>query len=266
MRRSEQVGSETKYLFPDWPAPGWVKACSTRRFLGGSQGPFAGFNLATHVGDAVDAVEHNRTQLKQDLELPQSPIWLQQTHSARVVEAKFALEQTHALQADALFTGQPDQVCAVLTADCLPVLFTSEKGDWVAAVHAGWRGLCDGILENTLSAFAKSRARSGAEDTRLIAWIGPAIGAAAFEVGADVYRAFCANEAALRQFFKSSGRAKYTCDLFGIARHRLAQKNVATFGGDHCTFSEADDFYSCRREGTTGRIASLIWIEPQGRT
>lgn len=237
-------------IVPDWPAPARVKSLMTTRDGGVSQAPWASFNLGDHVGDDPADVAANRACLRQ--QLPVEPGWLRQIHSARVV----ALGQEPNPEADAAFTHKPARVCAVLTADCLPVLFCDRAGSVVAAAHAGWRGLAGGVLEATVAAMK-------VPPGDLLAWLGAAIGPQAFEVGDEVRQAFIARhpEAAIA-FVPQPTPGKWLADIYRLARICLGAAGVqAVYGGGHCSFSEAARFYSYRRDGVTGRMASLIWLE-----
>lgn len=238
-------------ILPDWPLPAGVKACSTTRSGGVSLPPYDSLNLGTHVGDEVQTVQDNRQRLVVGAGLPQMPVWLEQVHGTRVV--RLDGQTPTDLQADAVYSNVPGQVCAVMTADCLPVLFCSQAGDEVAAAHAGWRGLCNGVLEQTLAAFS-------AEPAGISAWLGPAIGPQQFEVGPEVRTAFIAVDAAAALAFTPHGD-KYLADIYLLARQRLQRAGVqAIYGGDRCTVSEISHFFSYRRDGITGRLASLIWL------
>lgn len=239
-------------LQPDWPAPPGVKSLMTCRKGGVSDPPWVSFNLGDHVGDDPSHVAANRARLRR--QLPAEPGWLKQVHSARVVE----LGRDPDREADAVFTRQAGQVCAVLTADCLPVLFCDRAGSVVAAAHAGWRGLAEGILEATVAAMQKPPAD-------ILAWMGAAIGPQAFEVGDEVRQAFVARHPATAMAFvphpSSSASPKWLADIYQLARIRLHHAGVrAVYGGGRCTFSEAESFYSYRRDGVTGRMAALIWL------
>lgn len=247
-------------ILPDWPAPPQVRAVSTTRRPGGSGGvsqpPFDSFNLAAHVGDDPQAVASNRAQLAQILSLPTEPHWLQQVHGTDVL----ALNERTANnpEADASVAFTPRQVCAVLTADCLPVLFCDRKGTRVAAAHAGWRGLAAGVLEMTLSTLA-------VEPGQVLAWLGPAIGPQAFEVGDEVRQQFLAFDTNAAQAFvpaaSKNNQAHWMADFYLLARQRLQRAGVqAIYGGGLCTFSESQRFFSYRRSGKTGRMATLIWL------
>ena len=237
-------------IVPDWPAPARVKSLMTTRAGGVSRAPWASLNLGDHVGDDPAHVAANRARLRQSL--PAEPGWLKQVHSARVVK----LGRESNPEADASFARQAGQVCAVLTADCLPVLFCDRAGSVVAAAHAGWRGLADGVLEATVAAM---RVAPG----DILAWMGAAIGPQAFEVGDEVRDVFVAQHAEAVAAFVPHAPGKWLADIYQLARIRLTHAGVhAVYGGGRCTFSEADRFYSYRRDGVTGRMASLIWINP----
>lgn len=235
------------WLMPDWPAPSTVRSCVTTRAGGVSMAPFDSFNLGDHVGDATAAVQANRKTLQRELGC--QPVWLNQVHSTQVVQAGQA-----GATADALWSATPGIACAVLTADCLPVLFCDRAGTRVAAAHAGWRGLAGGVLETTLQAL-------GVPAQELLVWLGPAIGPGAFEVGGEVREVFVAKHAeALEAFRPSINRGRFMADLYHLARIRLAACGVtAVYGGGLCTYSDAR-FYSYRRAARTGRFASLVWI------
>ncbi len=239
-------------IIPHWPAPATVRAASTTRSGGISRAPWDSFNLAAHVDDDALAVIENRKRLRRLLNLPGDPLWLSQVHGTRTVNAAAAVESLPA--ADASFSLVTGQVCAVLTADCLPVLFCDRAGTRVAAAHAGWRGLAAGMLEATVDALEI------APDC-LLAWLGPAIGANAFEVGEDVRDAFVSRHALSARAFVPRQQGCWLADLYALARIRLQAAGVtAVYGGGMCTFSDQRRFYSYRRDGQTGRMASLIWL------
>ena len=244
------------WIVPDWPAPVQVRAVCTTRERGGSQGMYASFNLAGHVGDDPAAVVANRRRLADRVALPSEPLWLSQVHGCQVIyHSGTGCPGGNPPRADAAFADRPGRVCAVLTADCLPVLFAERHGRCVAAAHAGWRGLAAGVLEATLRALP-------ADPASLLVWLGPAIGAAAFEVGRDVFEAFTGPDPRAAAEFRPAGPGRWHADLYGLARRRLAAAGVrAVHGGGYCTFTESTRFYSYRRDGTTGRMASLIWLE-----
>ena len=243
---------------PDWPAPANVVAFTTLRGGGHSAAPYASLNLADHVADDPAAVRANRAVLCNLLPPAASVHWLTQVHGAEVVQAA----DTAAIpRADAHWSRGVGQACAVLTADCLPVLFCSLDGEVVAAAHAGWRGLLDGVLENTVAAM-------GVAPDQLLAWLGPAIGPDCFEVGAEVRAAFMAASRPVHLALTDACFAPspvkpghYHADLYALARLRLDHLGPdRIFGGGFCTFTEADRFFSYRRDGRTGRMASLILL------
>lgn len=237
------------FIQPDWPAPVNVHARVTTRSGGASTGPWQGLNLATHVGDDPAHVELNRAWLR--AQLPGEPLWLEQVHGTDCVVAESSVA---GCRADASVSFEPWQICAVLTADCLPVLFCTQDGQCVAAAHAGWRGLLAGVLENTVRAMR-------APPEQIIAWFGPAIGPQKFEVGAEVRTAFLAQDAQAAAAFAVCGD-KWLADIYALARQRLQRMGVVGIhGGDQCTVSDAERFYSYRRDGATGRMATLIWRE-----
>ncbi|PHZ23632.1 purine nucleoside phosphorylase YfiH [Yersinia massiliensis] len=238
-------------ILPNWPMPAGVKACSTTRHGGISTPPYDSLNLGTHVGDVTASVIANRQRLVALAGLPQMPVWLEQVHGTRVLHLDG--EVTPDVRADAVYSRVAGQVCAVMTADCLPVLFCSVKGDEVAATHAGWRGLCAGVLEQTLAQFNVAPAS-------IMVWLGPAIGPQQFEVGEDVKQAFSDIDTQAASAFIPSG-SKYLADIYSLARMRLQAAGIhAIYGGDHCTVTEKQQFFSYRRDGMTGRMASLVWL------
>jgi len=239
-------------------APANVGSLMTLRGGGVSAAPYddgcggGGLNLGTHVGDDPACVQHNRRLLRQVL--PAEPAWLSQVHGTRVVDA--ATAGSIPASADASIATQPGVVCAVLTADCLPVLLCDRAGHVVGAAHAGWRGLQAGVLERTLEAMRAA----GASD--ILAWLGPAIGPQAFEVGAEVRQAFVEQDVAAGDAFASTMRIdKYRADIYQLARMRLHNAGVELIsGGGRCTVAERESFYSYRRDGVTGRMGSFIWL------
>lgn len=237
------------WIVPDWPAPANVRALITTRNGGVSTGPFASMNLGQRIDDDVQSVQTNRASLR-DL-LPAEPRWLLQVHGADVADAD-RLQQP--VEADAAIARNPDSVCAVMVADCVPVLLTDRVGSVVAAAHAGWRGLAAGVLENTVRAM-------GTAPNELLAYFGPAIGPSAFEVGADVRDAFLARNADAASAFVDHKPGKWLADLFALARQRLRASGVTRiYGGGLCTFSDPRRFFSHRRDRVTGRMAALIWL------
>ena len=240
-------------IIPDWPAPANVRACSTTRIGGFSQAPWNSLNLGAHVGDCPQTVQKNREQLCRLAGLPAMPEWLTQVHGTDVQPLPSV--SPGPLIADACQTTQTGQVCAVMTADCLPVLFCSADGRQVAAAHAGWRGLCQGVLEKTLAEFS-------CPPSEILAWMGPAIGPQAFEVGPEVRDAFIAVEPAAKLAFRPyNNNGKYMADLWLLARQRLTRAGVISVsGGGRCTYTESEYFFSYRRENNTGRMATLVWL------
>jgi len=239
------------WLVPDWPVPQRVRAVTTTRHGGVSRGAWRSMNPADHVGDDAAAVAANRARLRSVLALPAEPVWLQQVHGIEVIDAARAGDRP---QADAAWSVQPDIVCAVLTADCLPVLLADRAGRCVAAAHAGWRGLAAGVLEATVRQLPVPA-------PELLAWLGPAIGPAAFEVGAEVRDAFVAQDARAVSAFTPAAHGHWHADLYRLGRQRLAVCGVtAVYGGDGCTFRDSECFYSYRRDGITGRMATLVWL------
>lgn len=244
------MSEQLEFLVPDWQAATSVHAVMTTRRGGFSTGPYASFNLANHVGDDIRAVAANRRRLRDALSLANEPQWLDQVHGRKV--AVLAEPVTESADAAVAFVSGP--VAAVLIADCLPVLLTNRAGDRVGIAHAGWRGLVLGVVEATVAALAT-------EPSELIAWLGPAIGPAAFEVGGEVRRMFVAMQPESAADFRPGRGQKYLADLPGLVRRRLAACGVtAVHGGEHCTVADAARFYSYRRDGQTGRMAALIWL------
>jgi hypothetical protein len=240
---------EVGVFTPDWPLPPGVRAASTTRLGGASVGVFGGFNLGDHVGDDPRAVAANRAALAAALHLPAPPAWLSQVHGSTVAGP----DDAPGIEADARYADRPGVVCAVLTADCLPLLLCSDDGREMAAVHCGWRGLAAGIVGAVLARFT-------APPDSLRAWLGPAIGPAAFEVGPEVREAFVGADAGAAGCFVAARDTRWLADLFGLARRALRAGGVQRVsGGDLCTVADAARFYSYRRDGVTGRMASLIW-------
>lgn len=242
------------YLIPDWPAPSHIRAYTTLRADGHSAAPFNKFNLAKDIGDTPDAVTANREQLKEELGITQEPAWLKQVHGTTVIPAENVNDLT--FEADASYTHTPQVVCAVTTADCLPLLLCDERGTEVAAIHAGWRGLAAGVIEATIEKLTQPY-------EFWLAWLGPAIGPTAFEVGDEVREHFINADPNAVVAFQSIGPNAWYADLYLLAKQRLAKFGIKrVYGGDCCTFKDATRFYSYRRDkGKTGRMASLIWIE-----
>jgi len=247
-------GSEEGFcLRPDWPVPARVHAAFTLRTGGVSAAPFDTLNVGAHVGDSPPAVAENRRRVRRLLALPAEPLWLEQVHGTGVFDTDAAAAGIPP-HADALIARSPGQVAVIQVADCLPVLFAAADGAAVAAAHAGWRGLAAGVLEATIAAL-------GGDASRLLAWLGPAIGPRHFEVGADVHSAFTQQDPAAAQAFAGNARGRWQCDLALLARQRLARAGVTqVFGGRWCTYSDPARFFSYRRDGQCGRMAALVWL------
>ncbi len=241
-------------LFPEIES---VRGLTTTRAGGCSTETFKSLNLATHVGDDNAAVRENRRRLAQALDLPAEPVWLDQCHGTAVTVVQAGSQLLPPPQTDAAITREPHQVLAVLSADCLPILLCAPQVGAIAVAHAGWRGLANGVVENTVAAMA-------ADAMEIYAWLGPAIGPGAFEVGEDVRAAFVKNDAAAARHFQTSARDKWLADLAGLARDRLQQLGITKVtGADLCTYSNPDTFFSFRRDGQCGRMASLLWMSPR---
>jgi len=237
-------------ITPDWPAPDRVRAASTERGGGVNQGPYAAFNLSARVGDDEARVASNRRALVERLGLRRDPHWLEQTHGCAVLD----LDAESAGQGDGAVTSQAGEPCAVLTADCLPVLLCASSGRRVGVAHAGWRGLAQGVLAVAVECM-------GGEPADLMAWLGPAIGPAAYEVGVEVRRAFLARDPGTEACFEPNPRGRWKADLYALARRSLLATGVgAIYGGGFCTYTEKERFFSHRREAPCGRMATLIWL------
>lgn len=245
---------ETDLVRPDWPAPGNIRAFSTTRRGGVSRGPWASLNLGPNCGDEPANVLENRRRIARLL--PAEPLWMEQVHGARVLES--GEDGTGHEQADARVESAPGRVVTIMSADCLPVLLCDEDGARIGAAHAGWRGIAAGVIEATVE-------RMEASPGRLMAWLGPAISGAVYEVGDDVRDAFAAAEGHARRsvdgsFTRHGGR--WLLDVAGAARRILEALGVQrVYGGGFCTYREPDRFFSHRRDGATGRMASVIWLE-----
>ena len=240
------------FIIPDWPAPANVRAVITTRSGGISCGPYSSLNLADHVGDDPWAVAKNRLLLRECVsELPSDPLWLKQVHGVNCVAAEDGVDGT---EADASWSHTSGNVCAVLTADCLPLLLCDESGSVVSAVHAGWQGLVKGVIEASVKTLPVA-------PQTLMVWMGPAIGPNRFEVGADVRNAFFLHEAKAAQAFNSISNGKWLGDIYLLARQRLNAVGVTRiYGGGECTVTDSKRFFSFRRDKATGRMASLIWL------
>jgi YfiH family protein len=243
---------QSMLLMPEWPAPSSIKAVMTTRYGGISKPPYDSLNLGEHVGDDPQSVLENRRLLASVANLPSMPIWLNQVHSASVLDCGVTIGSN---TADAITTVRPQQVCVVMTADCLPVLLCNQAGTRVAAVHAGWRGLAEGVIEAALSHFNDPV-------DQILAWLGPAIGPEAFEVGLEVRERFIQDDLRASGAFVAGRPGHWMTDIYQLARIRLERAGVGFIGGgDYCTVTDNNRFFSYRRDGVTGRMASLIWIE-----
>lgn len=247
------MNSTVRWLTPQWPAPANVKGLATLRSGGVSAGPYAGLNLATHVGDRREDVDRNRALLRASARLPSEPVWLEQVHGTRVWDAATSSNQPPI--ADAAIARVERKICTIMTADCLPVLFCDTDGKAVGAAHAGWRGLAGGVLDATVAAMSVPAAR-------VIAWLGPAIEPAAFEVGEEVREQFLARTQAHADAFVRNARERWQADIYRLARVELERLGVAgVYGGGFDVFADDARFFSYRREKQTGRMATMIWIE-----
>lgn len=249
-RPAAAVGVVT--ITPDWPAPSLVRACTTIRVGGVSRAPYDSLNLAAHVGDDTAHVDVNRRRVAAALGLPAAPVWLSQVHGNRVVDAA---STAPGLDADGAFTTRPGVVCAVLTADCLPVVLCHRGGAGVAVVHVGWRGMVSGVIDEALRVM-------GCPGDDLMAWLGPAIGPRVYEVGEDVMAMLSEAVDDASGALVSASPGKWYADLYTLARRRLAGLGVKrVYGGSWCTYTESGRFYSYRRDGVTGRMATLVWLD-----
>jgi YfiH family protein len=241
------------YLIPNWPAPINIKACFTMRMDGHSKPPYESFNIGNHVGDDEKAVAANRKQLITELKLPQTPFWLNQVHGTQVACAD---DIDSATTADAIYARKTNNPCVILTADCMPLFLCDRQGTIVALAHAGWRGLAAGVIENTITAMK-------IPGKNILAWMGPAMGPQKFEVGSEVREQFLATDPDATAAFMPLPNQKWLANIYLLAQQRLHNCGVtAISGGDHCTFTEKEKFFSYRRDGKqSGRMAALIWIE-----
>jgi len=242
----------SNFFIPDWPVPSHIKSMQTLRSGGKSEGKYNSFNLATHVNDEINAVHLNRDLLNQYL--PSAPYWLNQTHSVDVLKLPSPM-----LNGDASYTIDKNKVCVVQTADCLPLLVTNMDGTIVAAIHAGWRGLLNGVIENTIE-------KMNISPNELLVWLGPAISQKHFEVGFDVKNSFCQKHIEAEKAFHLISEQKWLADIYALAKIRLNLCGVkqiysGSVSDDYCTFANEIDYFSYRRDGITGRMASLIWID-----
>jgi len=255
-------------LRPDWPAPSNVRALCTTRAGGHSKSPYDGLNLGDHVGDDPLAVAANRVALRRAM--PARPVFLTQVHGTGVVALT---EQTRdGEHADACYTQQMGLACTIMVADCLPVLLTNRQGSWVAAAHAGWRGLAGqggvGVLETLLRRVQALTwpGVAASKPSDVLAWLGPCIGPSAFEVGPEVRAAFCADLPEAANCFLAEGQGKWLADLAGLARQRLGRLGVTEVHGNDgtapwCTVGNPNRFFSHRRDGVSGRLAACVWLE-----
>ena len=243
----------TSLLEFEWQLPRGVRAAFTTRLGGASGAPWHSFNLGAHVGDSPPQVAANRARLRELLELPTEPAWLEQVHGVAVADLDAAPPASLPVTADAAVTSGAGRACVIMVADCLPVLFASRDGRRIGAAHAGWRGLAAGVLERTVEAL-------GVPPAELTAWMGPAILRENFEVGDEVRDAFVGSDAGAAAYFTANARARWQADLVGLARRRLAALGVSDVaGGQWCTFADRQRFFSHRRDGRGGRMAALIW-------
>ncbi len=237
---------------PDWPPSERIRALCTTRHDGNSTGAYEGLNLAQHVGDDNQSVNSNRQLLRQQLDLPGDPCWLNQTHSTDVT--LLCGSHSYQVNADAAISRQPGMIAVVMTADCVPILFCNRDATEVAAIHAGWRGLVDGIIEKTLN-----NMRSDA--VQLLAWVGPAISQSRFEVGPELFELFVEKDEQAESRFKANRPGHWLCDLPGLVQDKLRQQGVSgVYLSGICSFEDESRFYSYRRNKVTGRMASMIWI------
>jgi polyphenol oxidase len=246
-----------EWLTPTWPVPANVRALSTLRGGGVSAGRYASLNLGDHVQDAPEAVAENRRRLRAAAGLPAEPAWLAQVHGVQITDLDSSPADLSAPRsaADGAVTRVPGRICAILTADCLPVLIASEAGDAVAAAHAGWRGLAGGVIEAAVKALAVAPAS-------LLVWLGPAIGPGHFEVGSEVRDELLRADSGARAAFVANSRGRFMADLPGLARRRLERLGITRiYGGGKCTHAQPDRYFSHRRDGQTGRQATLIWLQ-----
>lgn len=248
--------SKNKYwLVPDWPAPANIHAATTLRLGGVSKEPYLSLNPATHVNDLNEHALQNRKIIHDMLSLPAEPIWLDQIHSNHIIKAEITDTPQ---QADASYSSESGVVCAVMTADCLPLLICSKDGKKIAAIHAGWRGLLTGVITNSISEIASKTPIT--KCTELLIWLGPAIGAKCFEVGTEVFDAFMNKSNLYEKAFKKQHNSKYLADIYQLARIELNTLGISNiYGGTYCTMTDNERFFSYRRDNQTGRMATLIW-------
>lgn len=241
----------SKFVTAEWPLATIINTVTTTRAGGVSLPPFDQLNLAGHVGDNLEHVLSNRQHIARVLNLPAEPAWLQQVHGNHVVKAR--CNTTASPEADASFTVERGVVCAVMTADCLPVVFSDSRGHCIGVAHAGWKGLLNGVLQHTIQHMSEHVRPE-------YAWLGPAIGPQAFEVGIDVYQAFVDQDSQFQSAFAAINSSKWHFDLYHAADHILDTAGIKhIYGGGLCTYSDKEQFYSYRRDGVTGRMATLVW-------
>lgn len=239
------------YIYPNWPAPKNIKSYFTTRIGGVSPAPYASFNLGDHVNDKTENINANRNKLQKELGLIEQPRWLQQVHGNEIINAA---DWCPNIIADGIYSNQPNQICTVMTADCLPILLCNTSGAQVMALHGGWRSLALGIVAKGISLFSDS-------PETILVWLGPAIGPRVYEVGHEVREQFLTLDSRLSQAFIPSPAGRWLMDVYGVARFQCQQLGVTNiYGGDHCTFTETDKFYSYRRDGLTGRMAAGIYM------
>ncbi len=243
-----------RWISPKWPAPTWVRAITTTRLGGASKGTFSSLNLGLHVNDNPEDVRLNRLQLSQTFNFMYEPSWLNQTHSTNVIVQKSVNPQQE-IEADGAITQLTGVPCVVLTADCLPLLLCNTEGTVVGAVHCGWRGIAEGIIENAINAI---RLQTNHD---ILAWLGPAIGQSHYEVGTDMREKFLEHSLATNGAFVPSEKPnKWMANLYTLASMRLKERGVdQIYGGNYCTYTD-EQFYSFRRDKQTGRMATLIWL------
>lgn len=238
-------------IIPDWPAPNWIRAYTTTRMGGFSHAPYNSLNIATHVGDNLDDVSKNRQLLQNNLHLKKTIIWLEQVHGNTAISADHPID---ILAADAIYSRTKQTVCAVQTADCLPLLVCSSSSYCVAAIHAGWKGLSNGIIETTIEALALP-------PNDILVWLGPAIGPKAFVVGKEVFQSFTDKDREAEAAFQPIENNLWQANLYKLAQQRLHKLGIASiYGGNYCTFTDNHRFFSYRRDQITGRMLSLIWV------
>lgn len=239
------------WLRANWPAPAHIRAGTSIRTGGASHTPYDQLNLATHVGDEIEVVNQNRQLLLKHLKIPSEPVWLEQIHSSKTISLDTVPDN---IIADGCHTSKRNTVCAILTADCVPVLFCNSSGTKIAAIHAGWRGICNGIIENTLQQFS--------DPTSILVWIGPCISDEYYQVGKDVYERCLAHSLSLKTAFQQIDPEHWNCNISNLVKIILKNCKVGPiYECGLCTYKRSDLFFSYRRDGDTGRTASMIWME-----